>query len=441
MRVAVIGAGYVGLVTAAALAELGHSVVCVDSDARKVAALTAGRLDILEPGLEQLIVRNAEAGRLTFTGDPGAVRDAVLAVIAVGTPAAADGTTDLGFVRAAARSIAPHLAASAVVAIKSTVPVGTGDEIAGIVGRPVVSNPEFLREGSAVADFMEPDRVVIGADDITAAEVVFDLYRPLRDRGVVMVTMSRRSAELTKYAANALLALKVTFANEIADIGEALNADAIDVLRAVGLDRRIGPSFLRPGPGIGGSCFPKDTTSLASQARSVGTVAGLVETVVAANVERKSRMLARVVAAAGGDVQGKTVAILGLAFKPDTDDMREAPSIVLASRLLAEGAVVRAWDPVADGGKLPRGVDIAGSVLDAVRDADAAVIVTEWEELRGLASEEVRQVMANPLIVDGRNLLDPDETRRAGFAYEGIGRPVAATDVFPETPERAPSQT
>jgi UDPglucose 6-dehydrogenase len=420
----VIGAGYVGLVSGACLADLGHTVVVADRDAAKIAALMAGRVSIFEPGLETLAADNVAAGRLSFVPDaPLAAVNADVVMIAVGTPAGDGGETDLSFVLDAARAMAPVLKGDAIVVVKSTVPVGTGDAVEAIVKRPVVSNPEFLREGSAVADFMKPDRIVVGADDPEAGNTVAALYLRLTGRGVPLVRMARRSAELAKYAANALLATRVTFANEIADISEALGADAPDVLRAVGLDARLGPAFLRPGPGIGGSCFPKDTTSLAEQARAGGSPAVLVETVVTANEARKGTMLRKVVAAAGG-VRGKTVAVLGLTFKANTDDIRESPALPLIRGLQAAGATVRAYDPrgMENARAVLGGIAFADDAYAAAKGAGAIVIVTEWAEFAALDLGRLAGLVADPVIVDLRNVIDPEAARAAGFAYHGVGR-------------------
>jgi UDPglucose 6-dehydrogenase len=436
-KVGIFGAGWVGLVTGACFAELGHEVVVRDVVPEKIEALRAGRVPFHEVGVPELLVRNAE--RITYTLDAGDVADCRFLFVCVDTPPTYSGDADLSRVWSVVEQLPELIAERPVLVMKSTVPVGTGEKVRhgldargfGHVG--YVSNPEFLAEGRAVDDFMHPDRIVIGAFEDADGDAVAGLYGAL-DGPIVRCDVN--SAEMIKLAANAFLMTRISFINEIANVCEAVGADVVRVAEGVGLDSRLGPHFLRAGIGYGGSCFPKDSLALKQLASNSGYHFQLLSAVIEVNELQKRRVIGKLKRHLGA-LRDKKVALLGLAFKPHTDDMREAPSIVLASRLLAEGAEVRAWDPVADGSKLPRGVDVVDSVLEAVRDADAAVIVTEWPELRDLASREVREAMANPLIVDGRNLLDPVAVRAAGFAYEGIGRPVSPTDVLPETPEPA----
>jgi UDPglucose 6-dehydrogenase len=433
MRVAMIGTGYVGLVSGACFADFGHEVVCVDKDKEKIAALARGEVPIYEPGLNDVVAINARAGRLKFSTElSGAVAEADAVFIAVGTPSRrGDGFADLSFVYDAAREIARSLDGFTVVITKSTVPVGTGDEVERIIRetRPeadcvVVSNPEFLREGAAIRDFKLPDRIVIGTADARARDLMSELYRPLYlNRSPILFT-GRRTAELIKYAANAFLATKITFINEIADLAEKVGADVQEVARGIGLDNRIGSKFLHAGPGYGGSCFPKDTVALIKTAQDYASPLRIVEAVAAVNDTRKRAMARKVSAALSGDVRGKTVAILGLTFKPNTDDMREAPSIPLITALQDMGAKVRAFDPV--------GMEQAKSVIGNVtfcddayscaKGAAALVIVTEWEQFRALDFDRLKAVMAQPVLVDLRNVYRPDEMARRGFAYEGIGR-------------------
>ena len=433
MRVAMIGTGYVGLVSGACFADFGHEVVCVDKDKEKIAALARGEVPIYEPGLNDIVAINARAGRLKFTTElSGAVAEADAVFIAVGTPSRrGDGFADLSFVYDAAREIARALDGFTVVITKSTVPVGTGDEVERIIreARPdadcaVVSNPEFLREGAAIRDFKLPDRIVIGTTDTRARELMSEIYRPLYlNRSPILFT-GRRTAELIKYAANAFLATKITFINEIADLAEKVGADVQEVARGIGLDNRIGSKFLHAGPGYGGSCFPKDTVALIKTAQDHASPLRIVEAVAAVNDARKRAMARKVSAALGGDVRGKTVAVLGLTFKPNTDDMREAPSIPLITALQDMGAKVRAYDPV--------GMEQAKSVIGNVtfcddayscaKGAAALVIVTEWEQFRALDFDRLKTIMAQPVLVDLRNVYRPDEVSRRGFAYEGIGQ-------------------
>ncbi|MGC8475919.1 MAG: UDP-glucose dehydrogenase family protein [Acetobacteraceae bacterium] len=435
MRIAMIGGGYVGLVSGACFAEFGTEVTVVEADPARLAALRDGRMPIYEPGLEPLVAANVAAGRLSFTDDLATALDGAEAVfIAVGTPTRrGDGHADLTYVYAAAEQVARALAGYAVIVTKSTVPVGTGRRIAEIVRstRPeldfdVASNPEFLREGSAIGDFMRPDRVVIGAESDRAREVLRRLYRPLYLIEAPIVFTALETAELTKYAANAFLAMKVTFINEIADLCEKTGADVHDVARGIGLDGRIGRKFLHPGPGFGGSCFPKDTLALMRIAQEHGAPMRLVETTVAVNDARKAGMAGRVLAACGGSVRGKTIAVLGLTFKPETDDMREAPSVPLIWRLAEAGATIRAFDP--EGMEqarplLPPDTVFCHDALDAAAGADALVLVTEWNVFRALDPERLAQTMAGRVVVDLRNVYDPAALAAAGFAVSGIGRP------------------
>src|SRR5919198_380858 len=437
--IGVFGAGWVGLVTGGCFAELGHNVIVRDVVPERIEALEGGRLPFHEPDLPEVLARNKE--RIHYTLDADDLAAADLLFICVQTPPTYSGDADLSYVWTALDDL-PRRAERQILVMKSTVPVGTGDKVRAALGARgltnvgYVSNPEFLAEGRAVRDFMEPDRIVVGAFSEDDAAAVAALYAGI-DAPIVRTDVA--SAEMIKLAANAFLMTRISFINEIANVCEAVGADVVEVARGVGLDHRLGPHFLRAGIGYGGSCFPKDSLALKQLASNSGYHFQLLSAVIEVNELQKRRVIGKLKRHLG-TLHGKTVALLGLAFKANTDDMREAPSIVLASRLLAEGAIVRAWDPVADGGKLPRGVDVAGSVLEAVRGADAAVIVTEWDELRGLASDEVREAMAHPLIVDGRNLLDPDEARRAGFVYEGIGRAADAAEAQPLTPKLAPSE-
>jgi UDPglucose 6-dehydrogenase len=432
MRIAMIGTGYVGLVSGACFADFGHEVCCVDKDQGKIDGLNEGRMPIWEPGLEALVKANAERGRLTFTTDlPGGVEQAEAVFIAVGTPARrGDGHADLSFVFAAVRELAKVIKPGTVVVTKSTVPVGTGDEIERILKEEgatdvsVASNPEFLREGAAIADFKHPDRIVVGAEDNRAQEVLREIYRPLfLNRAPILIT-GRRTAELTKYAANAFLAVKISFINEIADLCEAVDADVQDVARGIGLDNRIGPKFLHAGPGYGGSCFPKDTLALLQTADKVGVDQRIVRTTVQVNDDRKLSMVDRVSQALRGDLAGKRIGVLGLAFKPNTDDMREAPSIPLVRGLVELGAEVAAFDPVAreQAEKVFEGIEFADNAYAAATGADALVIVTEWDEFRALDLDKVAASMRGKALVDLRNVYDPQEAEEAGLDYCGVGR-------------------
>lgn len=437
MRVAMIGTGYVGLVSGACFSEFGHEVTCVDLDETKIKRLNAGEVPIYEPGLDRLLDSNTTAGRLHFTTDlAAAVRGSDVVFIAVGTPSRrGDGHADLSYVFTAAESIAKAIDGPTVVVTKSTVPVGTGREVDAIIRRirpdaemDVASNPEFLREGAAIGDFMRPDRVIIGTDSARARDVMRRLYRPLSLIEVPILFTSRETAEIIKYATNSFLATKITFINEIADLCEKVGADVHDVARGIGFDGRIGRKFLHPGPGYGGSCFPKDTLALARTAENVGAPIRIVETVVAVNAERKKAMAKRIVAATGGTAKGKTVALLGLAFKPDTDDMRESPALDIVPALLEQGAVVRAFDPAAmdEAKKLIPGFTACADAYDAMTGADVLVILTEWNEFRSLDLAEVKGRLKTPVVVDLRNIYSPAEMAAAGFAYSCIGRPKGA---------------
>jgi UDPglucose 6-dehydrogenase len=435
-KIGIFGGGYVGLVTGAGFAALGHNVTIRDVIAERVDELRAGMIPIYEPGLGELFDDNRE--RLHFTTSPGeAVEGAEAIFICVGTPATYSGDADLSAVWTVLDDLA-GIASDTVVVMKSTVPVGTGERVRaaldarGLAGIGYVSNPEFLAEGTAVDDFMSPDRIVIGSDDEAAGDVVERLNAELE---APVLRMDVPSAEMVKLAANAFLATRISFVNEIANVCEATGADVEAVAKGMGLDSRIGSKYLRAGIGYGGSCFPKDVSFLKLLAGNSGYNFQLVNAVIEVNELQKRRIVSKLQKHLGSKLSDKRIALLGLAFKPNTDDMREAPSVILASRLQAEGAVVRGWDPVAAPGELMKGVEIHETVLDAVRGADAAVIVTEWDELRDLASPEVQHAMRSPLIVDGRNLLDPEAVREAGFAYEGIGRPSSPFSALPETAE------
>jgi UDPglucose 6-dehydrogenase len=436
-RIGIFGAGWVGLVTGACFAELGHEVVVRDVLPERIAALRSGQVPLHEPELAELLERNRE--RLTFTLEVEDVVSAPIMFVCVGTPPTYSGDADLSAVWTVVDQL-PTLEERAILVMKSTVPVGTGEKVRaaldarGLAHVGYVSNPEFLAEGSAVRDFMHPDRVVVGAFTAADAAVVVSLYEPLE---TTVVEADVASAEMIKLAANAFLMTRISFINEIANVCEATGADVVKVADGVGLDHRLGPHFLRAGIGWGGSCFPKDGVALKQLAANSGYHFQLLNAVIEVNELQKRRVVGKLQKHLGR-LRGKTVALLGLAFKPNTDDLREAPSLVLASRLLAEGAQVRAWDPVADASSLLQGVRFCDGVLEAVADADAAVIVTEWDQLRSLASEEVRSAMRRPLIVDGRNLLDPEQARSAGFTYEGVGRAASPLAALPETEEREP---
>ncbi|HEY1560220.1 MAG TPA: UDP-glucose/GDP-mannose dehydrogenase family protein [Caulobacteraceae bacterium] len=434
MRVAMIGTGYVGLVSGACFADFGHTVTCIDNDAGKIERLEAGAMPIYEPGLEALVERNVREGRLAFTTDGAdAVAGADAVFIAVGTPSRrGDGHADLTYVHQAAKEVARRVDGFTVVVTKSTVPVGTGDEIEILMRQvnpdvdvAVVSNPEFLREGSAIEDFKRPDRVVVGLDDERARAVMHELYRPLSLNETPMIVTDRRTSELIKYASNAFLAMKVTFINEMADLCEKVDADVQQVARGIGLDKRIGAKFLHAGPGYGGSCFPKDTRALAHTAETSGVSLRLVETTLAVNEARKKAMAARVAAALDGELAGKVIGVLGLTFKPNTDDMREAPSLEIVPALMSQGAAVQAFDP--EGGHEARqllpGVAFKTGPYDVAEGADVLVILTEWDQFRALDLERVHALMRKPVVVDLRNIYRPDEMRSRGFAYFSLGRP------------------
>jgi len=434
MRIAMIGTGYVGLVSGTCFSEFGIEVVCVDKDARKIELLHQNVMPIYEPGLDQLVADNVKAGRLSFTTDlKAAVKDADAVFIAVGTPSRrGDGHADLSYVYAAAEEIADAMTGYTVVINKSTVPVGTGDEVEAIIRkrRPdaefdVVSNPEFLREGSAINDFMRPDRVVLGTDSERARAVMKQLYRVLYLIETPIVFTSRRTSELIKYAGNTFLATKITFINEIADLCEKVGANVHDVAKGIGLDGRIGKKFLHAGPGYGGSCFPKDTLALVKTARDYDAPLKIVETVVAVNDSRKKAMAQRVIAACGGSVKGKTIGVLGLTFKPNTDDMRDSPSLDIVPALVEAGATVRAFDPegMEEAKKLLSGITYCDDTYSTLTGADCAVIITEWNEFRALDITRMKSLLAKPVVVDLRNVWDPAEMRDAGFTYISIGRP------------------
>jgi UDPglucose 6-dehydrogenase len=431
MRIGMIGTGYVGLVSAACLSEFGHDVVCVDKDAAKIAGLKKGLIPIFEPGLDEVVAAGVKAGRLSFTGNlKEAVAGAEAVFIAVGTPSRrGDGHADLTYVFAAAEEIAAALTGYAVIVTKSTVPVGTSRKVEEVIkkARPdakfdVASNPEFLREGSAIDDFMKPDRVVVGCDTERAREVLKEVYRPLYLNETPMLFTARETSELIKYAANAFLATKITFINEMADICEKVGGDVQDVARGIGLDGRIGAKFLHAGPGFGGSCFPKDTLALLKTSQELGATARIVETVVSVNENRKARMAEKIIEAFGG-VKDKTVAILGLTFKPNTDDMRDAPSLVIVPALQKAGAKVRAYDP--EGAKEARkllDIELCDDSYEPLKDADGVVILTEWNEFRALDLPRVKSLLKRPLMVDLRNIYRPGMMAEAGFDYVSVGR-------------------
>ena len=433
MRIAMIGTGYVGLVSGVCFSDFGHQVVCIDRDGEKIARLDRGEVPIYEPGLEALMRKNIAAGRLTFSTDLAAgMKDAEAVFISVGTPARrGDGHADLSYVYAAAEAIAAQIDGYLVVITKSTVPVGTNREVARRIraARPeadfdVVSNPEFLREGAAIEDFMRPDRIVVGLESDRARAVIAEVYRPLFLRETPIIQTGLESAEMIKYAANAFLATKITFINEIADLCEKVGADVQSVARGIGLDRRIGPKFLHAGPGYGGSCFPKDTLALVETARAHDSPVRIVSTVVEANEARKRAMAGKIIAAAGGSVAGKRIAVLGVTFKPNTDDMREAPSLVIVPALREAGAEIVLCDPQGrkEGEALLGEASWAGGPYEAAESADILVLITEWNEFRALDFGRIRAAMKGDLIVDLRNVYLPAEVRAAGFSYVSIGR-------------------
>ena len=432
MHIAVVGTGYVGLVTGACFAEFGVDVTCVDIDSEKIERLSAGVMPIYEPGLGQLVIKNVQSGRLRFTTDvKQAVEQALVIFLAVGTPPKEDGSPDLSFVETAVRSVAEFMNGYKVIVTKSTVPIGTGEYLRRLIRENqksrvnfgVVSNPEFLREGAAINDFMRPDRVVIGSTDEEAIAIMRDLYRPLYLIEAPFVVTSLEAAELTKYAANAFLATKISFINEIAGLCEKIGCDVHDVARAMGMDKRIGSKFLHPGPGFGGSCFPKDTRALASVARSFDCDSLVVNAVIEVNQRQRKAMLPKIERLVG-DLKGKTVAVLGLAFKPETDDMREAPSVEIIRGLLERGANVRAYDPVAmtEAAQVLPKIEYAADEYEAVKDADALVFITEWNQFRALDMGRIRDLMKAPKVADLRNIYQPADMRELGFDYVGIGR-------------------
>jgi UDPglucose 6-dehydrogenase len=433
MRVTMIGTGYVGLVSGACFADFGHIVTCVDKDGSKIARLQRGEIPIFEPGLDDLVKDNVEQGRLFFTTDPNeAIRKADAVFIAVGTPSRrGDGYADLSYVYQAAEDIADLIEGHTVVVTKSTVPVGTGDEVEAIIRkrRPdadftVVSNPEFLREGAAISDFKRPDRVVVGTDDERARERMRELYRPLFLNETPIVFTSRRTSELIKYAANAFLAMKITFINEIADLCEEVGANVQEVAHGIGLDNRIGRKFLHAGPGYGGSCFPKDTLALMKTARDAGAPIELIETTVRVNSARKQKMAQKIIAALDGNVKGKTIAVLGLTFKPNTDDMRDAPALDIVPTLQAEGAKVRAFDPegMKEAKAVLKDVAFASGPYDCVQGADAVAIITEWDQFRALDLDRMKDALKTPIVIDLRNIYNSSEMRSKGFKYVSVGR-------------------
>ncbi|MCW4116973.1 UDP-glucose/GDP-mannose dehydrogenase family protein [Aurantimonas sp. MSK8Z-1] len=433
MRLVMVGAGYVGLVSGACFADFGHHVICVDTVEAKIEALKAGKLPIYEPGLEAIVRSNAEAGRLDFTTDlEEAVRDADVVFIAVGTPSRrGDGHADLSYVHAAARQIARAVTGFTVVVTKSTVPVGTGDEVERIIREEnpdadiaVASNPEFLREGAAIADFKRPDRIVIGTEDERAIALMKEVYRPLYINESPLFFCERRTSELIKYAGNAFLAMKITFINELADLCEKVGADVQKVAKGIGSDKRIGGKFLHAGPGYGGSCFPKDTLALVKTAQDNESPLRLVETTVAVNDNRKRAMARKVIAACGGEVRGKRIAILGLTFKPNTDDMRESPALTIIQALQDKGAVIAAYDPegMASARELMPDIAYGQNVYEIAEGADALVLVTEWDEFRALDFRRLKRLVAEPVLIDLRNVYPVHETERHGFRYVGVGR-------------------
>ncbi len=444
MDICVVGTGYVGLVTGSCLADFGMNVTCVDKDVAKIEALHRGEIPIYEPGLDTLVARNVQARRLHFTTDLGqAARGARAIFIAVGTPPKPDGSADLSYVVQVAEELSQHLVDYKVIITKSTVPIGTGQLIEGILTEKtggtadfsVVSNPEFLREGSAIEDFMRPDRVVLGARDERAIAILREIYAPLDNLEVPFVVTNTETSELIKYASNAFLATKITFINEVAGLCERLGADVIQVAKGMGLDSRIGPQFLHPGPGYGGSCFPKDTQALVDIAKQAGTNFEIVDTVVRVNDQVKRRAADKVTAALGGDLSRKTVAVLGLSFKPGTDDIRDTPALPLVEGLLAGGASVRAYDPASMKNArqdFPAGVVYCEDAYDAAQGADALVLATEWNEFRSLNLERVRAAMNAPVLVDLRNVYDPVLMRQRGFQYECLGRAPEALFHGPE---------
>ena len=433
MRVVMVGTGYVGLVSGVCFADFGHEVICVDKDPKKIKTLNEGGIPIYEPGLEELVAKNMKSGRLSFTTNLASAMEGTEAVfIAVGTPSRrGDGYADLSYVYAATEEIAKHIKGFTVVVTKSTVPVGTGDEVEKIIAQhhslddfAVVSNPEFLREGAAINDFKRPDRVVVGTDNPMAEAVMRAIYRPLYLNETPMVFTSRRTSELIKYAANSFLATKITFINEMADLCEAVGANVQQVAKGIGLDKRIGSKFLHAGPGYGGSCFPKDTLALSRTAEEANVPLTIVSSVVDANEARKRRMANKIIDAMGGDLTGKTIAILGLSFKPNTDDMRDAPSLTIIPRLQDKGAMITAYDPAAmeEAKHLLKDLTFAGGAYAAIEGADAVVIITEWDEFRALDMARVKEALAAPTLIDLRNIYQPTKMAELGFDYVSVGR-------------------
>ena len=434
MNICVVGTGYVGLVTGACFSELGNTVTCVDKDVSKIETLKAGGIPIYEPGLENVVERNVKAGRLTFATElETSIREALVVIIAVGTPQGADGRADLSFVRAVARTIGENLNSYKVVVTKSTVPAGTGQMIRGIIEEhrvedhpfSVASNPEFLREGAAIEDFMRPNRVVLGTEDEMAAAILQDLYRPLYLIETPIVQTNVVTAELIKYASNAFLATKISFINEMADLCEVVGADVHIVARAMGLDRRIGPKFLHPGPGYGGSCFPKDTRAVVELARDREVELRIVSAVIEVNENRVGKMLRKIAGAIGGELKGKTICQLGLTFKPNTDDLRESPAVLLAEGLVSAGASVRVFDPAGMEEFCQEqrpGVSCCRDEYEAAEGADVLVLATEWNQFRSLNLERLAKLLANPVVVDLRNIYEPANMRAKGFEYTGVGR-------------------
>jgi len=434
MNICVVGTGYVGLVTGACFAEFGNKVTCVDKISEKVEALQAGRIPIYEPGLEDVVHRNAKAGRLTFTTNlDDAIRDALIVFIAVGTPQESNGRADLSFVRAVAKSIGENLDSYKVVVTKSTVPAGTGKMVREVIEEnlkeehpfSVASNPEFLREGSAIEDFMRPNRVVLGTEDPQSAAILGDLYRPLYLIETPIVVTDVVTAEVVKYASNAFLATKISFINEMADLCEAVGGDVQVVAKSMGLDRRIGPKFLHAGPGYGGSCFPKDTRAVYDFAADRNVELRIVKAVIDVNDSRAPKMIDKIREAIGGKLEGRTLAMLGLTFKPNTDDLRESPAVTILDGLLAAGATVRAYDPVANqvmAAETREGVSYCEDEYEAVSGADALILATEWNQFRSLDFSKMKELLARPIIVDLRNIYGPDRMRELGFEYTGVGR-------------------
>lgn len=429
-----VGTGYVGLVSGVCFADFGHDVICVDKDPAKIETLNAGGIPIFEPGLEALVAKNVRAKRLSFTTDlKAAMKEAEAVFIAVGTPSRrGDGYADLSYVYAASEEIAEYMEGFTVIVTKSTVPVGTGDEVEKIMAKhhdaenfAVVSNPEFLREGAAITDFKRPDRVVVGTENLKAKEIMRAIYRPLYINETPILFTSRRTSELIKYAANSFLATKITFINEIADLCEAVGANVQEVAKGIGLDKRIGSKFLHAGPGYGGSCFPKDTLALARTAEEANVSLSIVSSVIDANEARKRRMAHKIIDALGGDLTGKTIAVLGLAFKPNTDDMRDAPSLTIIPRLQDKGATIRAYDPEAmeEAKALLRDVTYMEGPYSCLEGADALVIITEWDEFRALDLRRVKAALSEPDVIDLRNIYRPETMQNAGFNYTSVGRP------------------